>query len=144
MTPRPPATAIVVEGFSDARDRLAIRRAMAGALEALRAHRIGVEVQAVSVRDSLRLNRLYRGRRRAGDVLSFPLPADEPGGSAGDVYLCPALVERGARRLGIAPRRWLGHLAIHGLLHLLGFDHRSAAESSRMDGLTRALRGAGR
>ena len=135
-----------VEGFADDRDARAVAAALTGALAALKASRVGVEVQAVSAAESLRLNRTYRGRRRPGDVLSFPLPADEPGGAIGDVYLCPPLVARDARRHGFAPRRWLAHLAVHGLLHLFGFDHRTAAETRRMDGLTRALRagGAGR
>ena len=143
MSRRRWAPDVQVDGFADVRDARAVRGAVTGVLLALRAHRIGVEVQAVSEAESLRLNRTYRRRPRPGDVLSFPLPGNTPGGCAGDLYLCPALAARGARRHGLAPRRWLAYLAVHGTLHLLGFDHRSAAESRRMDGLARALGRAG-
>ncbi len=109
------------------------------AVRRLRATRLGITALAVTPAESLRLNRAFRGRNRPGDVLSFPLPPAEPGGVVGEIALCPALVARGARRHRIAPRRWLAHLAVHGALHLLGFDHRTAAQARRMDGLTRAV-----
>ena len=141
MTPPGPRedAGVRVEGFRRAADARAVRGAVRRALRALRAGRIGLDAYAVDERESLRLNRVYRGRARAGDILSFPLPGEQPGGSAGDLYVCLPLVERGARRHGYAPRRWLGWLAVHGTLHLLGFDHRTAADTRRMNGLTRAL-----
>jgi len=65
-------------------------------------------------------NRRATGRRRITDVIAFALPQPD-GTMVGDVYLCPA-----------AARRWVGHgsvtvelvrLAVHGTLHVLGYDH---------------------
>ena len=132
-----------VEGFLKSRDRRTVRAAITAALQVLRAGRIEVDVHAVTQAHSRRLNRIFRGRRRPGDVLSFPLPSNAPGGPVGEMFLCPELVARGAGRHGFTPRRWLAYLAVHGMLHLFGFDHRTPVEARRMDGLTRALRSAG-
>ncbi len=70
------------------------------------------------------LNRAYRGKDRATDVLSFPLGEKLPGGRyAGDVVICIPLAEEQARRNGQSLGRELLLLAIHGLLHLQGQDH---------------------
>ena len=70
------------------------------------------------------LNRAYRGKDCATDVLSFPLGEKLPGGRyAGDVLLCVPLAEEQSRRIGHSLGRELLLLAIHGLLHLRGMDH---------------------
>ena len=84
-----------------------------------------------------RLNRRWRGKNRPTDVLSFPQDAD---GLLGDVVIS---VET-ARRQAIEQRTTVGReadrLLIHGLLHLLGYDHeRSPAEARRMRLRERAL-----
>jgi probable rRNA maturation factor len=75
-----------------------------------------------------RLNRRATGRRRITDVLAFALP--QPDGTlVGDVYLCPAAAERWVRTAGKgtgdrrAVREELLRLAVHGTLHVLGYDH---------------------
>jgi probable rRNA maturation factor len=72
------------------------------------------------------LNRRYRGRDYATDVLSFPAPA--PGGSdplqnLGDIVIALGVAERQARERGHSALTELKVLALHGLLHLLGYDH---------------------
>ncbi len=70
------------------------------------------------------LNRTYRGKDVATDVLSFPLGEKLPGGFyAGDVLVCVPVAEEQARRHGHSPARELLLLTIHGLLHLKGLDH---------------------
>ena len=70
------------------------------------------------------LNRAYRGKDRATDVLSFPLGEKLPGGRyAGDVLICVPVAEEQARQNGQSLGRELLLLAIHGLLHLQGQDH---------------------
>jgi rRNA maturation RNase YbeY len=69
-----------------------------------------------------RMNREYKGRDRATDVLAFAL--DGPDGSlAGDVYVCRAEAARSARAHGVSLREELVRLVIHGVLHVLGHDH---------------------
>jgi probable rRNA maturation factor len=58
------------------------------------------------------------------DVITFGLSAS--GGKMpviGDVYICPAVAERNARKLGISTREELARLLVHGTLHVLGHDH---------------------
>jgi probable rRNA maturation factor len=73
-------------------------------------------------RDRMRaLNRQFTGRPGATDVLAFSLPG--PGGLAGDVYVCPWVAARQARRYRIPVREEILRLVIHGTLHVLGWDH---------------------
>lgn len=67
-----------------------------------------------------RLNARFRGLDHATDVLSFP--SDEPG-VLGDIAIATGVAARQARRLGHAAHVELRVLALHGLLHLLGYDH---------------------
>jgi probable rRNA maturation factor len=72
-----------------------------------------------------RLNRRHRGKDAATDVLSFPaLPAaSRPGLSLGDLAIATGVARRQAREHGHALGVELRILALHGLLHLLGYDH---------------------
>jgi len=66
------------------------------------------------------LNRRFRGKDRATDVLSFP--ADEPG-ALGDVVIAAGVAARQAIKAGHPVQAEFRVLALHGLLHLLGYDH---------------------
>lgn len=92
-----------------------------------------------------RLNRTYRGFDKATNVLSFPAPA-LPGGGApgcpshlGDIVLADATLMREALELGIPPRHHLLHLVVHGLLHLMGYDHEADDEAEVMESLETAI-----
>lgn len=67
-----------------------------------------------------RLNRRYRRRNAATDVLSFP--SDVPG-DLGDVVIAAGVARRQAREAGHSIQVEYRTLALHGLLHLLGYDH---------------------
>ncbi|GAB4390332.1 MAG: rRNA maturation RNase YbeY [Thermodesulfovibrionales bacterium] len=93
-----------------------------------------------------KLNSRYRGVDRPTDVLSFPLyesPRDFPveGEFAlGDIVLCPSQAARQARLYGVALEDEMRRLLVHGLLHLLGFDHeRSGYARRRMERKEREL-----
>jgi probable rRNA maturation factor len=82
------------------------------------------------------LNRTYRGRDAPTNVLSFAIGDPAPVGSAvllGDVVLAFATVEREAAEQHKPLADHLRHLVVHGVLHLLGFDHQSAAEAEVME-----------
>ena len=81
------------------------------------------------------LNRQYRQKDRATDVLSFP--SDERG-FLGDVVIASGVAVRQARAAGHSLRTELRVLALHGLLHLLGYDHER--DDGRMARLERRLR----
>ena len=67
------------------------------------------------------LNCTYRGKRYATDVLSFP--SLESGGFLGEIVVATGVARRQAREQGHSPTVELRILALHGLLHLLGYDH---------------------
>lgn len=88
-----------------------------------------------------RLNAAYRDKDKATNVLSFPTPQDHSrraGGEPlplGDIVLAVETVVREAREQGLPARHHLQHLVVHGLLHLLGFDHETDAEAREMEAL---------
>ena len=96
-----------------------------------------IAVRVVDDREMAALNERFRGRSGPTNVLSFP--ADLPAGLAlpllGDLVLCAPLVEREARDQGKAAAAHWAHLAVHGTLHLLGYDHQAAAEATAMEAL---------
>lgn len=96
------------------------------------------EVSVVLAGDDLlrRLNREYRGRDRPTDVLSFPGPGEGEG--LGDVVISVPTAARNARRQGHSVQRELDILAVHGLLHVLGYDHET--DDGTMDRLEERLR----
>ncbi len=81
------------------------------------------------------------------DVLSFPMdelrppkPGDEPvSGILGDIVLCPSVAKKQADAAGHSVTAELQLLTVHGLLHLLGFDHAEAEEEKEMFGLQNSL-----
>lgn len=79
-----------------------------------------------------RLNRTYAGEDHATDVLSF----QGQGGHAGDVAISWQAVVRQAGEYGHDEQAELALLLVHGLLHLLGWDHARAAERKEMNRLT--------
>lgn len=94
-------------------------------------------VRLVGLAESRELNARYRRKDSATNVLSFP--ADVPEGIKlpllGDVVICAPLVVREAGDQGKAPLDHWAHLTVHGILHLLGYDHQSEAEAREMESL---------
>jgi probable rRNA maturation factor len=73
-----------------------------------------------------RLNRDFRGKNKATDVLSFPAPTEDEGGAAdyaGDIAISLDTAARAATRFGHTLRDEVRILLLHGLLHLNGMDH---------------------
>jgi probable rRNA maturation factor len=83
-----------------------------------------------------RLNARYRGKDRPTDVLSFPAGGGEAG--LGDILISVPAAERNARRFGRPLSREIDVLALHGFLHLLGYDHET--DDGTMDRLEARLR----
>jgi probable rRNA maturation factor len=78
------------------------------------------------------LNARYRGRDHATNVLSFPA-AGAPGGLLGELVLCPAVLRLEARAQHKSARAHWAHLVVHGVLHLIGYDHERPAAAQRME-----------
>ncbi len=97
-------------------------------------------VRVVGEAESRELNRAWRGKDRPTNVLAFPAgPAgDGPAVSEyplGDLVVCAPVVLREAEAQGKTAESHWCHMVVHGTLHLLGFDHQTAAEAARMEAL---------
>lgn len=122
-------------------DPLLARAAEAAFLAAASERREPCEVTIVLTDDEemTELNRLWRGKDTPTNVLSFP--AGEPvtaGGEPcplGDVVLAGETVQAEAEAQGVSLADHVSHLIVHGVLHLLGFDHEVADEAERMEAL---------
>ena len=89
-----------------------------------------------------RLNRAYRGKDAPTNVLAFAVGAPAPPGAAtllGDVVLAVETVMREAAEQQKPLADHLRHLIVHGVLHLLGFDHESEAEAAVMEAREREI-----
>lgn len=71
-----------------------------------------------------RLNRAYRGKDKATDILSFPLSASE-----GEIFMNLEETRKEAKKFGRDLKNFLGFLLIHGLVHLKGMRHGSRMEA---------------
>ena len=98
-------------------------------------------IRIVGRQESHRLNRRYRGRDAATNVLSFPadLPPEVGLPLLGDIVICAPLVDaEAAAQRKPAAAHW-AHLTIHGVLHLLGHDHDQPAQAAEMESTEVAL-----
>jgi probable rRNA maturation factor len=153
---QPPGLAVVAVNRQRRRrvDTARLTAVLRGAAEALS---VRGEVALVLAGDrALRtLNRRYRGKDKPTDVLSFPGPCHEHAGplgarrdecaacvgqapGLGDIVISVDTAARNARRLGRTLPRELEVLALHGFLHVLGYDHET--DDGTMDRLERRLR----
>lgn len=122
------------------------KRAAIAALEAVAARRKPkgaiVELAVVLTSDAAvkKLNALYRGKNKPTDVLSFPAwagadPNDAREAILGDVVIARGVAARDAGSENKTLDEHLAHLAVHGVLHLLGYDHESDDDARAMERL---------
>ena len=105
-----------------------------------------LSIRIVDADEGRALNRDYRGKDYATNVLSFEagLPPELKLPLIGDMVLCAPVVAREAVEQGKRARDHWAHLTVHGTLHLLGYDHLVEAEAEAMEALeTRILAGLG-
>ncbi|MGH8176681.1 MAG: rRNA maturation RNase YbeY [Steroidobacter sp.] len=118
-------------------------------------HRPSLTIRIVGAGESRKLNRTWRGKDKPTNVLSFPsapLPraawktargtrsalamdhglrtTDHP---LGDLAICAPVVAREAREQGKSPQSHWAHMVIHGVLHLLGYDHENDRDAEEME-----------
>ena len=112
---------VAVSGRSHPLARASVTRAVAAVLRAERRAAL-VSISFVGRERMRSLNARWKGRNEPTDVLAFALTG--PGGArTGDIYICPWVAAREARARGLPLRQELMRLVVHGVLHLLGYDH---------------------
>lgn len=102
-------------------------------------------VRIVDEAEITELNRVYRGKDYATNVLSFPfelppgIPAEEVESELGDVVVCAAVVANEAQEQHKTTEAHWAHMIVHGSLHLLGYDHQQEDEAQQMESLETAV-----
>ena len=92
----------------------------------------GITLRIVGGKEGLFLNRKFRGKGKATNVLTF---------ATGDVVLCHPVIRKEARQQGKSLAAHYAHLVVHGALHLRGHDHLKKQDAARMERAeVRALR----
>ncbi len=106
-----------------------------------RIRRADLAIRVVDEKEGRALNRHYRGKDYATNVLSFPveLPAGVTLPLLGDLVICAPVVAKEAREQGKPLAAHYAHLTIHGVLHLLGLDHEDPREAEAMEQIEREL-----
>ncbi|HEY9400330.1 MAG TPA: rRNA maturation RNase YbeY [Luteimonas sp.] len=127
---------------------VSFRKWVAAAL-AGRIREADLAIRIVGTREGRALNRHYRGKDHATNVLSFPADMAEgvklPKGVTmpllGDLVLCAPVVAREAREQKKPLAAHYAHLTVHGALHLLGWNHEDDTEAECMERLEREILG---
>lgn len=89
-----------------------------------------ITVRFVGLREGRTLNKSYRGKNNATNILSFAYEAKH---LSGDLVLCAPVIAKEAREQGKMLRAHYAHLIVHGVLHLQGWDHEDAAATRKME-----------
>ncbi|TCJ12875.1 rRNA maturation RNase YbeY [Parasulfuritortus cantonensis] len=101
-------------------------------------HDVVATLRIVDADEGRALNRDYRGKDYATNVLTFEYGPDASLAGAplaGDVVVCAPVVVREAAEQGKDPLAHYAHLTVHGMLHLQGYDHETDAEAAVMEAL---------
>lgn len=99
-----------------------------------------VSIIFVTDREIRRLNRRFRHIDKATDVLSFNIDTEaSPNAVLGEVYISTETANRNAREDGISSEEMIIRLCVHGILHLLGYDHKSRRERTSMESKERLV-----
>ena len=76
-----------------------------------------------------KLNKQFRQKDYATDVLSFGAEGDPA--ALGELVICPQVIVRQAKEHGLSVREELAYMVLHGVLHLLGFDHETSERDAK-------------
>jgi len=96
-----------------------------------------LSVNLVSEKKIRELNKQYRGKDKVTDVLSFSMmekgrSKSEKESDLGDIFICEKQVKRQAKEYKVSEKEEFKRMLVHGVLHLLGFDHQKTSEAKKM------------
>ena len=132
----PPRLALTLQGhdrFDGLPSRNTLRRWMLAALDAP----ARLTLRFVDAREGRRLNRQFRGRDYATNVLTFDYQRAPV--VIADIVVCVPVIHREAREQHKRVRAHLAHMVMHGVLHAAGHDHQHRAAARRMEALETRL-----
>ncbi|MBA2688414.1 MAG: rRNA maturation RNase YbeY [Gemmatimonadaceae bacterium] len=83
-----------------------------------------ISIVFVSARKIGMMNMIYLKKNRPTDVIAFGFGTGSKGGAVvGDIYICPDVARKNAQEAKVSLREELDRLVVHGILHVLGYDH---------------------
>jgi probable rRNA maturation factor len=109
--------------------RSTLKRWVARALE----HPARFTVRFVNAKEGRALNKAFRGKDYATNVLTFNYATPRGAPLAADIVICTSVVRKEAKAQGKTVRDHLAHLVIHGVLHAQGYDHENTRDAKRME-----------
>lgn len=109
-----------------------LRQVLRKSLEELKLSNREVSVLLVNNREMQKLNRQYRGKKRPTDVLSFSQEPNKKEVLLGDIVIAIPIARKQAKEHRHSLQRECAVLAVHGLLHLLGYDHEKPRDAKTM------------
>ena len=121
--------------------RRSFERWVRAALKGQRSGPIEINIALLDEPAARAINRQYRSKDYATNVLSFPyepLPTEKTA-LLGDLALCPAVIAREAKLQCKRLRDHYAHLTVHGVLHLLGKDHAKQPDAAKMEAIERRV-----
>lgn len=127
--------------------RWRLRRWVGGAVDTLAAKTsprfdaIALTLRLVDASEGQRLNREFRQKDYATNVLTFEYGIDTAGTASGDIVLCVPVLQREAREQKKTMLDHVAHLTVHGVLHAVGYDHVKPDEAEKMEALEIAILG---
>ena len=108
-------------------------------LESLKKKNAAVSVHCIGESQMRRLNRVHRGKDKVTDVLSFAMQEgafmmEKKGEDKdwGDIFICIPQIKRQAKEYGVRFKEEFFRMTVHGVLHLLGYDHEEEKEAKKM------------
>ncbi|HET8711081.1 MAG TPA: rRNA maturation RNase YbeY [Spongiibacteraceae bacterium] len=138
MSGKPAQLRIDIENVSAAKapTKAKLKQWIAAAIGSRR-DKAEISVRITDADEIQTLNREYRGKDYATNVLSFPadLPPELKLPHLGDIVICADVVEREAREQNKSSEAHWAHMLVHGTLHLLGYDHIDDVEAEAMEAL---------
>ena len=129
----PPTLLTLSVQYAIANDSLPSRQRMRSWARAALLTDAQVTLRVVGGREGRALNRDFRGKDYATNVLTFAYPDIEP--LSGDIVLCAPVIAREAREQRKSIEAHYAHLVAHGMLHLQGYDHENKNDARVMETL---------
>ena len=128
-----PALALTVQ-YASAREGLPRRAQLRQWARAALVDEVAVVLRFVGEEEGRQLNREYRGKDYATNVLTFAYGREQPDAPlSGDIALCVPVVAAEAATQNKPLEAHYAHLVVHGMLHLQGYDHEEAGEAAVME-----------
>jgi probable rRNA maturation factor len=133
LSPMPSSVLTLSVQYGVANDSLPSRQRMRSWAKAALLTDAEVTLRLVGAREGRALNRDFRGKDYATNVLTFAYPDIEP--LSGDIVLCAPVIAKEARAQRKPIEAHYAHLVVHGMLHLQGYDHENDHDARVMETL---------